>query len=278
MVKLVTVATHTESYFPWLQESCKRYNTKLEILGWGEKWQGFTWRFTLMINYLNSLDPEELVCFIDAYDVLLLRPINEIQSYYENISKISNKKIIIGIDLFDNKLFNIMSNIYFSKCNNFNINAGIYIGKAKDLKEIISKAKGTNANNADDQVILTEYCISHSDIFYIDIDSILILNFNNTDDIGNNPNIKIEEQNNNFSLSYKNSKPFFVHGPGNTEMFNLIKKLHYYITDEQIAQIRSKTKNIYFNKGIYYAKEMFNRYFLIIVIIILIIFLYYIKK
>lgn len=231
-----------------------------------------------MINYLNSLDPEELVCFIDAYDVLLLRPINEIQSYYENINKISNKKIIVGIDLFDNKLFNIMSNIYFSKCNNFSINAGIYIGKAKDLKEIISDAKGTNANNADDQVILTEYCISRSDIFYIDIDSILILNFNNTDDIGNNPNIKIEEQNNNFSLSYKNSKPFFVHGPGNTEMFNLIKKLNYYITDEQIAQIRSKTENIYFNKVIYYAKKMFSTYYLIIVTIILIIFLYYIKN
>jgi hypothetical protein len=278
MVKLVTVATHSESYFPWLQESCKLYNTHLEILGWGEKWQGYTWKFTLMLNYLKTVDPEELVCFIDGHDVLLLRPLNEIQAYYENINKISNKKIIIGIDLFDSKLFKKMATIYFSSCNNFNINSGIYIGKAKDLLEIISKAKGSSANNADDQVILTEYCITNSDIFYIDIDSIFILNFNNTDEIGKNPNIKIEVQNNNYSLSYKNAKPFFVHGPGNTEMFELLKKLNYKITDEQIAEIRSKTKNIYFNKSIYYLKEMFTTYYIIIVIIILIIFLYSSRK
>ena len=54
MVRLVNVATHSESYFPWLQESCKRYNTNLEILGWGEKWQGYSWKFTLMLNYLKK--------------------------------------------------------------------------------------------------------------------------------------------------------------------------------------------------------------------------------
>ena len=278
MVKLVTVATHSESYFPWLQESCARYNTNLEILGWGKKWQGYTWKFTLMLNYLKTVDPEELVCFIDGHDVLLLRPLNEIQEYYENINKISRKKIIFGVDLFDSKLFISMATVYFSSCNNFNINSGVYIGKAKDLLEIISTAKGTSANNSDDQVILTDYCIANTDIFYIDIDSIFILNFNNTDEIGNNPNIKIEAKNNNYSLSYKNSRPFFVHGPGNTEMFDLLKKLNYNITEEQIAKIKSKASNIYLNKGMYYGKEMFSTYYLIIVIIILIIFLYCSRK
>lgn len=276
MVKLVTVATHSECYFPWLQESCKRYNTNLEILGWGEKWQGYTWKFTLMLNYLKTLDPEELVCFVDGYDVLLLRPLDEIQSYYENINKISKKKIIIGIDLFDNELYKSIVNFYFSSCNNFNINSGVYIGKAKDLFEIISTAKGSSDNKADDQVIITKYCCANSDIFYIDKDSTFILNFNNTDEIGNNPNIKIKKNNNNFSLSYKNAKPFFVHGPGNTEMFYLLKKLNYNITDEQIAQIKSKIKNTHLNKCMYYAKEILSTYyFIIIMIIILIIFLYY---
>jgi hypothetical protein len=90
--------------------------------------------------------------------------------------------------------------------------------------------------------------------------------------------LEIEEQNNNYSLIYKNSRPFFVHGPGNTEMFELLKKLHYNITEEQIARIKSKASNIYLNKGVYYGKEMFLNYYLIIVIIILIIFLYCNRK
>ena len=277
MVKLVTIATHSESYFPWLQESCKRYNTNLEILGWGEKWQGYSWKFTLMLNYLEKLNPEELVCFVDAYDVLLLRPLDDMQTYYENINKISDKKIIVGIDLFDSKLFKEMNDIFFSTCENSNINSGVYIGKCKDLLKIITHLK--NINNNDDQVMLVDYCINHSDVFYIDTNSELILNFNNTDEIRNNSNIEIEEDNN-FSLRYKNARPFFVHGPGNTEMFELLKKLHYDITPTQVEQIKSKAKKIYFNKSIYYAKEMFHRYYLIIFILLLIvlIIIYYRKK
>uniref|UniRef100_A0A6C0EC09 Uncharacterized protein n=1 Tax=viral metagenome TaxID=1070528 RepID=A0A6C0EC09_9ZZZZ len=29
MVKLITVVTHGEGYFKWLEESCKRYNVNL---------------------------------------------------------------------------------------------------------------------------------------------------------------------------------------------------------------------------------------------------------
>ena len=95
MVRLVTVATHSQFYFPWLLESCKRYNTKIEVLGWGEKWKGFTWRFSLMIEYLKSLDPEEIVCFIDAYDVILLRPLEDIVSYFNDIIKMTILIILI---------------------------------------------------------------------------------------------------------------------------------------------------------------------------------------
>ena len=57
MVKLVTVATHSESYFPWLKESCVRYNTNLEILGWGEKWQGYH-RGWKVLDYDRDIVPE----------------------------------------------------------------------------------------------------------------------------------------------------------------------------------------------------------------------------
>ena len=38
---IVTVVTHSENYFPYLVESCKRNGSDLIILGYGEKWLGF---------------------------------------------------------------------------------------------------------------------------------------------------------------------------------------------------------------------------------------------
>ena len=39
---------------PYLVESCKRNGKELTILGYGEKWQGFVWRFKLMIEYKDT--------------------------------------------------------------------------------------------------------------------------------------------------------------------------------------------------------------------------------
>ena len=44
-MKFVTVATHNDGYLKWLKESCKRYSANLVILGFGEKWQGYNWKF-----------------------------------------------------------------------------------------------------------------------------------------------------------------------------------------------------------------------------------------
>ena len=49
-----------------------------------------------MIDFLKNIDCNELVCFVDAYDVILLRSLNNIENYYINIIKMTNKKIIIS--------------------------------------------------------------------------------------------------------------------------------------------------------------------------------------
>jgi hypothetical protein len=39
-IQIVTVATQSEYYFPYLVESCKRYGKELTILGYGGKMEG----------------------------------------------------------------------------------------------------------------------------------------------------------------------------------------------------------------------------------------------
>jgi hypothetical protein len=48
---IVTVATESKYYFPYLLESCKNNGKELEVLGYGEKWEGLNWKFKKMIDY-----------------------------------------------------------------------------------------------------------------------------------------------------------------------------------------------------------------------------------
>ena len=98
MVKLITVATHYDGYLKWLEAGCKRYNVNLIKLGWGQEWKGFVWKFELLLNYLTDIiaqNPYELIIFIDGYDVLLLRPLNDIEELFNKIITITHKKIIV---------------------------------------------------------------------------------------------------------------------------------------------------------------------------------------
>jgi hypothetical protein len=69
-IHIVTVATESKYYFPYLVESCKKHGLNLEVLGFGEKWTGFNMRFRLMTDYLKQLPENDIVCFVDGYDVL----------------------------------------------------------------------------------------------------------------------------------------------------------------------------------------------------------------
>ena len=95
MVKLITVATHYDGYLKWLEAGCKRYNVNLIKLGWGQEWKGFVWKFELLLNYLTDIiaqNPYELIIFIDGYDVLLLKSLDDIEQVLIKLQNIRIKK------------------------------------------------------------------------------------------------------------------------------------------------------------------------------------------
>ena len=271
MVKLITVVTHDSGYLKWLEESCKRYNVNLIKLGWGQKWQGFAWRFTLMINYLKSIDKDELVIFIDAYDVLLLRPLDDIEETFNSIIKISNKKIIISCENNNNALLKLFGNMQFGQCKSLGINAGTYMGRAKDLLDIYNKlTQDVNfKNNDDDQVLFTTMCNNNNDLFYIDSDhNIFLIAAGLFSKKMSFDGINIDK---NKKLTFNNSTPYFIHAPGNTLMDDLIKKLGYNITNDDI-------NNNYYNSLSEKIKKFkyYNNKFSIIIILIIIFLIYWI--
>ena len=100
-------------------------------------------RFKLIINYLGNIDP-------NAYDVLLLRPLDEIEEYYNYINKMTGKKIIISEDKNINNYSDFIPKIYFGTIKGFRIYADSYLAKAKDILYFLNKININIKDNYDD--------------------------------------------------------------------------------------------------------------------------------
>jgi len=265
---IVTVATESKLYFPYLIQSCKNNGAQLKVLGYGEKWKGFNWRFKLVLKYLKSLNSNDIVCFVDGYDVICTRNLKELPSIFLKLKEKYNCRIIIGEhkkilkNNTVNYFHNLMINYYFSTCNNKALNAGTYIGLVKDLLNILENIYNLfPINNYDDQILMTKYCKKHSDEIYIDINNELFLTLENS---YNEIDDYLEFKNNKFF--YNNNCPFFIHGAGETYLDNIIIKLKYDYKDNKIKNLILKN---YYNK--FYFRLINNIWLLLLIFITFII-------
>jgi hypothetical protein len=233
MIHVITVATHNEGYFDALKQSCKNNNINLVVLGFNEKWQGFTWRFTLIKNYIKNINDDDIILFIDAFDIIIIDKIEEIERRFKEF----NKPIIIG---YENSNY-FQTYIYgkiFGK-SDYTLNAGTYIGYKYAIEKLfyVIKDKYINLteeefNLLDDQQILVNLCYDkpefindyitfdkNSSIFYIckinNINNILTFIFKDYFfDYDNFYYI----QNDKLFLKNENKKPCIIHGVVNTDM------------------------------------------------------------
>lgn len=173
-IHIITVATQSKYYLPYLKKSCNKNGKDLKILGYNEIWKGFNWRFRLILNYLEKLDKEDIICIIDGYDVICTRNLKELKNVFLEMKKKYKCKIIIGYDnLQPSDIFDYYNYLwvkyYFSTCKNISLNAGTYMGQVKDLLIILKEIYNLNPNDkADDQVLFTKYCnINLNDIYIL---------------------------------------------------------------------------------------------------------------
>ena len=261
---IVTVVNKNDGYLDYLIESCKRNGGNLEILGWGQEWKGFMWRISLMIEYLNGLDDDDIVCFVDGYDVIILQPIAKIETLFRN----SGKKILLSKDanLDIIPLFYIYFKYYYGEYKNHSINAGTYIGYVKYLKELfnnICNEYDCNNKKLDDQIILTKICNNINDVdIDIDIDRKIFLVINDHDSNKN----KIKIQNNELVFN-DNTKPCIIHGSGNYNLSIILNKLNYDIKC-------TKHRNLL----MYWLTTTYFKRIIIIIITILIILIIYLNS
>ena len=262
---IVTVATQSEYYFPYLIDSCERNGKQLQVLGFGEEWQGFNWRLTKMIEYLKSLPKNDIVCFVDGYDVICCRDLKEMPNVFLEIKKKTGCKIVVGHDK-GSFLHGLVAYTYFGNCNGTYINAGTYIGIVKDLLEILPKIYALNPkDNADDQVLITKYCKHNSSEIHCDTKNQLFLTL-----VYPLHQIEkfIEIDKNNDTIIYDNNKPFFIHAAGNGYLEDVINRLGYSIEPNKI---KDQLFYNFYKKVLLYCVEIFKKYIIFIFLILIII-------
>ena len=215
-MRFVTVATESRAYFPWLLLSFQRYNIHLDILGWKQEWKGFNWRNKLMLDYVNALDDDEVVCFIDAYDMLMINDANYMEARFKAFSRATGYDFIVGCEDIKNSVAKGAALLQFGKCKGLHINAGMYIGFVKAIKNILQTIFNDNDNlKADDQVLLTAYCQEYGENVYIDYQKEFFISLVD-------PYMNISDH-----VDLEKTRAFFLHANAFSRLDNVLQMLGY---------------------------------------------------
>ena len=205
MFYIVTYATHSQSYFEILKQSCP----ELVVLGFGEKWTGFHDKVNSTLKFCESKQPDDLVCFVDGFDSVVLASKEEILEQYKSleaplvISK-DTTTTWIGDQYFQDKVF--------GKCQSKVLNSGLYMGTAKSIIEFWKEMQIGD----DDQTYATQKC-NKIDYSKIDSECKLFYNYSSAD--------KLVVKNN--SLYVNDRRTCIISSPGNHSINPLLKQLNY---------------------------------------------------
>ncbi len=264
-MKVVTVATHSDRYFDTLVDSAKKNNIELIVLGFGQKWQGLVWKFILMIDYLKNADPDEIILFIDAYDVIFIQDIKNIEKKFLEIKKRADFKILLGVDQVpSNYIHRYMYNKVFNSAKNPNrINTGVYIGYAKDIYNILNDIQINNTTKeTNDQILIINDAFKNPEKFYFDTKNEIIINlfadiFTGKVDLKKD-NIEILFNDNKAYLKDNkyNTTPMILHAPGNGNIDDIIIKFNYKINIKNDISKLQYYKTLLSDYGKYFIPEL----------------------
>lgn len=216
-MRVITVATKSEGYFPYLMESCRRFGIRLDVLGWNTKWQGFNHRLHLVQEFLKTLNDNEIVMFIDAYDVVFTRGLEELENQYKERA---GGRVAIAVEEITRLGPVAYFNVVFGKCDGKALNAGTYMGYVYAVKDMLS-ALDSKRKHGDDQRAITDLCQKRLDTFYLDEASDWFLVS------GGERKVDADIHFADGQLWFRGRRPFVLHCPGNRDMTPFLTGMGY---------------------------------------------------
>lgn len=266
-MKLVTVATHSHAYFPYLQQSCEQFAVPCSVLGFGQKWTNNKGKIDILLNHINTLDDNEIILFTDAFDVIVTKHSSIILDRFVSFEK----PIVLSInDTQNNFIIKMFLRLKYGSCNGYYINSGTYIGYVYAIKQMLNLAQGIYDNKIQsDQQLLSKLYVQCR--YWWDCN--VALDTEKT--IFNVPHCKLLDVFKQVQMycgyspivEYNDSSGCVLHGPGN---FNLNPSIEKYLG----VKVSTGTRVYSNSTPIFYTNDI--RKFLYLFTIIIFINIYFI--
>tara|TARA_B100000900_G_C20581610_1_gene717775 strand:- start:98 stop:829 length:732 start_codon:yes stop_codon:yes gene_type:complete len=151
VVKLVTYATHSDGTFEDIKNN--KFGIDVVVLGWKQKWNGFMDKFKGVRQYLNTLNNDDIVIFIDGFDSQILQSLDEVEKRFKRL----NCGVLVSED--PEKPGRYITKKIFGTCKDNRVaNSGLYMGYVKHLKKVLDDVLKECENCNDDQRNLNKVC------------------------------------------------------------------------------------------------------------------------
>lgn len=271
-IRFVTIATHSERYFPVLKDSATRNSINLEVLGYGQKYTGHNFKDDLMLKYLTENLPEKragtdqpydpYIVFVDGFDSILAGTPAEFESLLESIIKRQTQQhyyrhqVLVSKDFDPNwRSAPFLSYNYwrvFPRAGNHYINAGMFAGRRNQLINfLVEVSQYRNPNINSNQITWVDYYNLKSNpqtairAFMIDQEAELFCNLCHTNTV-EQLGLKVNSQQG-LVLNQKNQKityPKAISGPGCAQLDQIVEQMGYNAPRNQTTFVKRVTGRI----------------------------------
>ena len=139
MLHIITLGSN-EDEMKYLKESAQRNNVAIQFI-FCKKWNGYIDKITTMKQAIQNIPDDDIVCFIDSYDVLLFTDENEIlskfYSYDCDVLLSSELNCYPGENM--PRYNDVYNNLAMEKMTNFKyVNSGGYIGYKRAIQDLFN--------------------------------------------------------------------------------------------------------------------------------------------
>ena len=220
VLHVVCVASSWRPELDRLQVSVERVGLRLKVLGLGQPWRGLGSKITLLRDHIADLANEDLLLFVDAYDVLLLSNAKEMaRTFVDNVEAQTPGTVLFGAEL-NAAPDAALRLVYPMTATPFRfLNSGTYLGRVRDVEAMLRAVQadldahhiafGADPLRFDDQRWFNRFLLTHSSAA-LDSRSRFFLTLHDVDtedlDVGSDAIIRSH---------ITGTTPFLIHGNGN---------------------------------------------------------------
>jgi hypothetical protein len=197
----------------YLLDTANKFNIPIKLLGIGHTYSGFKNRLYILIDYLKTTNPEDIILVMDGYDTLF----NNLSDKIIDIFRTKNTRILFSAEKlytyqypqFQHKYDEIKSKYRY-------INAGTYIGYAGDLLQMLIELFDPLMIPADiDQGLMGMWMYNNwENSSKVQLDTNCEIFWVTSGDWFELKDIAIS--NKEIINPYTNTKPFIIHNTGNS--------------------------------------------------------------